>query len=271
VTAARTFQSWRDEVAVVTGGGSGIGRALCLALAAKGLHVAVADVEAATAEQTATDVRATGRRAIAVATDVRRRGEVERLAARTTAELGDPFVVCNNAGVFVGGPLLGMQESDWRWVLDVNLMGVAHGVAVFAPLLVARGAGHILNTASVGGFLSGGVTPVYSISKFGVVALGEALRAELGPHGVGVTTLCPGATATRLADSNRLRPADCAAGGGDSRVLAPLIDGGVDPSVVAAAALAGLERDAAYVFPDASYRPIFAERFARILDAFDDA
>jgi NAD(P)-dependent dehydrogenase (short-subunit alcohol dehydrogenase family) len=264
-----TARAWRDEVAVVTGGGSGIGRALCLAFAAKGMHVAVADVEAETADATAAAVRATGRRAIAVVTDVRRRGDVERLAARTTAELGSPFVVCNNAGVFVGGALLDMQEADWRWVLDVNLMGVAHGVAVFAPLLVARGAGHVLNTASVGGFLSGGVTPVYSISKFGVVALGEALRAELAPRGVGVTTLCPGATATRLADSNRLRPADCADGAGDSRVLAPLIDGGVEPSVVAAAAIAGLERDAAYVFPDATYRSIFTERFAQILAAFD--
>jgi NAD(P)-dependent dehydrogenase (short-subunit alcohol dehydrogenase family) len=267
---AAPASDWSGKVAVVTGGGSGIGAALCEALAAEGMQVAVADVEADAADATAARVRRHGVRALAVPTDVRRRADVERLAERATRELGSPYVVCNNAGVFVGGPLLDMTEHDWRWVLDVNLMGVVHGVQVFAPGLIAQGAGHVLNTASVGGFLSGGVTPLYSASKFAVVAVGDALRAELAPHGVGVTMLCPGATTTRLADSNRLRPVELTPGAGDSRLLGPLIAGGATPDVVAAHALRGLRRNAAYVFTDQSFRPLFASRFDEILAAFDD-
>lgn len=266
------MDQWRNKVAVVTGGGSGIGRALALGLAEEGLTVAVADVDVAAADETATLVRAGGGRAIAVPTDVRRRADLDRLAETTRTTLGEPFIVCANAGVFVGGALLDMTESDWRWLLDVNLMGVVYTAQAFAPGLSAQGAGHLLITASVGGFLSGGLTPIYSTTKFAVVAVAEALRMELAGAGVGVTCLCPGSTDTNLPDANRLRPDDWGPGRGDSQLLRPLIAMGTKaPAAIAADAIRGLRANAAYVFTHREYREIIGSRFAEVLKAFDDA
>jgi len=264
------MDDWHGKVAVVTGGGSGIGRGLCRALAAEGMTVVVADVDAAAGDATAALVERAGGRAVAVPTDVRRRADVERLAERTRAVAGPPFVVCANAGVFVGGALLDMTESDWRWLVDVNLMGVVYTAQVFAPALIAQRAGHLLVTASVGGFLSGGLTPVYSTTKFAVVAVGEALRMELGTHGVGVTLLCPGSTETNLPAANRLRPPDWGPGAGDSELLRPLLAmNPKTPDAIAQIALKGLRANAPYVFTHPEYREYIGDRFAQVLKAFD--
>jgi NAD(P)-dependent dehydrogenase (short-subunit alcohol dehydrogenase family) len=259
----------KGRVAVVTGGGSGIGRGLCRAFAAEGMAVAVADVDRASAEETATDLRERGTRAIAVHTDVSDRESVQELAERVAQELGGVHLVCNNAGVCIGGRPLENTEADWRWLLGVNLMGVVHGCHVFAPRLVAQGEGHIVNTASVGGFLAGPDLDVYCATKFAVVAFSEALRAELAPRGVGVSLLCPGQVATRLAESERLRPRSLGPSGGTSAMLTPLIEGGVDPIEVAKRVLAGVRSDAEYIFTHAEFRELLAERFRRVLAAFD--
>ncbi len=257
------------KVAVVTGGGSGIGRGLCRGFAAEGMAVAVADVDPASAEETAAGLRARGARAIAVRTDVSDRKALEELAERVSRELGGVHLVCNNAGVFVGGRPLENTEADWRWLLDVNLMGVVHGCHVFAPRLLAQGEGHIVNTASVGGFLAGPELDVYCATKFAVVGFSEALRAELAPRGVGVSILCPGQIATRLAESERLRPRGGGRAGGSSGMLAPLIAGGMDPDEVAKFVIAGVRSDAEYVFTHAEFRDPLAQRFGRVLAALD--
>jgi NAD(P)-dependent dehydrogenase (short-subunit alcohol dehydrogenase family) len=259
----------RGRVAVVTGGGSGIGRGLCRGFAAEGMTVAVADVDLASAEETAAGLRERGARAIAVHTDVSDGKSVEELARRVVAELGGVHVVCNNAGVCIGGRPLENTEADWRWLVGVNLMGVVHGCHVFAPRLVAQGEGHIVNTASVGGFLAGPDLDVYCTTKFAVVGFSEALRMELAPKGVGVSILCPGQVLTRLPESERLRPRGFGPAGGTSGMLSPFIEGGMEPDDVAPLVLAGIRDDAEYVFTHEAYRALLADRFQRVLAAFD--
>jgi len=263
------MQDLRGKVAVVTGGGSGIGRGLCRGFAAEGMAVAVADVDSAAAEAVAAELRSRGARALAARTDVSERKSVEALADRVERELGPADVVCNNAGVFTAGEILAQTEGEWRWIVGVNLMGVVHGCHVFAPRLVGRGAGHIVNTASVGGFLSGPTMDIYTTTKFAVVGFSEALRQDLAPKGVGVSILCPGPIATELARSDRLRPAHIGAAGGTAQNLEPFITGGMDPDEVAPIVLRGIRANAEYIFTHAQFRAPIEARFQRVLAAFD--
>lgn len=257
------------KVAVVTGAGSGIGRGLCRAFAAAGMRVVAADVDLAAAEGTRELVREHGGEARAVHTDVADRRSVEELAARVVAELGAVHLVCNNAGVFTGGPLLEMTEGDWRWLLSVNLMGVVHGCQVFAPRLAAQGDGHIVNTASVGGFLASDVMTIYCVTKYGVVALSEALRQALETKGVGVSVLCPGPVETGLPAADRLRPVELGPSGGTSAMLAPMTAGGLDPVEVGEMVIRGVRDNAEYIFTHGMFRDVIAQRFDRVLAAFD--
>ena len=160
----------RGKVAVVTGGGSGIGAALARAFASHGMDVAVADVDVAGAEKVAADVRAAGQRALAVATDVSKLASVEALAQRTWDELGACHVLCNNAGVIVIGALESRSIADWEWVLGVNLWGVIHGVQAFVPRMLAQpGEKHIVNTGSTAGIMPTPGVGVYATSKYAVL------------------------------------------------------------------------------------------------------
>jgi NAD(P)-dependent dehydrogenase (short-subunit alcohol dehydrogenase family) len=263
------MQDLSGKVAVVTGGGNGIGRGLCRGFAAERMAVAVADVDVAAAEETARELRGRGAKAIAVRTDVSDRKSVEDLAARVERELGPAHVVCNNAGVLTTGELLAQTEGEWRWIVGVNLMGVVHGSHVFAPRLVARGAGHIVNTASVGGFLASAQMDIYTTTKYAVVGFSESLRQALADKGVGVSILCPGPILTKLASSDRLRPADVGAAGGTATGLAPFIEGGMDPDAVAPMVLRGIRANAEYIFTHAQFRGAIEARFQRVLAAFD--
>ena len=135
-----------DKVAVVTGAGSGIGRGIARALARAGMRVVASDVEAETAEATAEELRKSGARAIGVRTDVSSRAELTALRDAALAEFGAVHVVCNNAGIYIGGGVLEIAESDWNWTLAVNVMGVVRGCQVFGPLLVQQGEGHFIGT-----------------------------------------------------------------------------------------------------------------------------
>jgi len=256
------------KVAVVTGGGSGIGSGLCRRFGREGMRVVVADIERGAAENVAAAIRTAGGEALAVATDVADRRSVEALAQAALDRFDAVHLVCNNAGVFTGGPLLEMTESDWQWLLSVNLMGVVNGCSVFAPRLVAQGEGHIVNTASIGGFLSSSVMTIYCVTKYGVVALSEALRQDLELKGVGVSVLCPGPVETSLPEADHLRPAHLAPSGGTSAMLAPMVEGGLDPLDVGELVLRGVVENAEYIFTHAMFRDVVEQRFNRVLAAF---
>lgn len=196
------------KVAAVTGAASGLGRAMALAFAREGMHVALADVDETGLAQTREQAAALGVKACALRVDVSRASEVEAFAARASDELGGIQVVCNNAGVGLSGPLWEHSEAEWQWLLGVNLWGVVHGVRAFVPRLLAQDEGHIVNTASVAGLISPPGMGAYCVSKHAVVALSEALHHDLRSRGsrVGVSVLCPAYVPTRIADSQPPQP-----------------------------------------------------------------
>ena len=203
------------QVAVVTGAASGIGRAMIDAFAARGLAVVLADVEQDALDAAVEEVSVTGARAIGQRVDVRQPEDLENLAAKVQAEFGRVDVLCNNAGVIVPrGPAWQQSHADWKWLVDVNLHGVANGIRAFVPAMVAAGRGHIVNTSSMAGLtaIPGGGNASYSATKHAVVGLSETLRVDLSlvaPE-IGVTVLCPGPVASRIHDAARNRPADLA-------------------------------------------------------------
>lgn len=189
----------KDRVAVMTGAGGGIGRALAREFAAAGAHVALADVDEGRLDETARDIEALGRRVCKVVTDVRDLHSVERLLERTLSELGACHLAFNNAGVFHAAPLLEAPASEWERVVNTNLWGVIHGCRVFGAHFVKQREGHIVNTASAAGLFPVPGMSSYSTTKFAIVALSEQLRWELAQDGVGVTVLCPGVVKTDIA------------------------------------------------------------------------
>ena len=172
--------------AVVTGAGSGLGRAFCLELRRRGARLVCADIDEAAAQKTAAEVGG-----VAVRCDVSRIEEVEALAAAAERALAGVDLVINNAGVAVAGLVGDVPLDDWRWIMGVNLWGVIYGCHVFAPRLRKQGRGHILNVASAAGLLAPPGMAPYNVTKAAVVALSETLSAELKQASVGVTVLCP--------------------------------------------------------------------------------
>ena len=200
--------SLKDRIAVVTGGASGIGRALALLFASEGAHVVVADLDEAGMAETVAGVIQAGRRGLAVKTDVSHLADVQALADRAFAELGAVHVVCNNAGVALWGGLESVSHQDWEWAMGVNLWGVIHGVEAFVPRMVAqKQPGHVVNTASMAGLIASQGLGVYNTTKYAVVGLSETLQKDLRGHDIGVSVLCPMGVNTRIRQSERNRPA----------------------------------------------------------------
>ncbi|WP_187972555.1 SDR family NAD(P)-dependent oxidoreductase [Aquibium microcysteis] len=208
------------KVAVVTGAASGIGRGLAERFAGEGMRLVLADIEQAPLDKVAEALRAGGADVVTSLTDVADAAAVGELADTAWRSFGAVHVVCNNAGVVPGARLRPIWETtpqDWQWSLGVNLMGVVHGIQSFVPRMRAQGGwGHVVNTISVAGLVSGTHSPAYGASKHAALRATEALyanlRAEASP--IGVTALCPGVVATAIGDSERNRPAGMTPPGG---------------------------------------------------------
>jgi NAD(P)-dependent dehydrogenase (short-subunit alcohol dehydrogenase family) len=198
----------RGKVAVITGGGSGIGAGMARALAEAGMSVVVADIEQDAAHAVASHLETHyGVPAVPFAVDVSNSESVEDLAAHSYEVFGNVHVLCNNAGVMPVGPILGMTVGEWRWLYDVNVLGVVNGIYAFVPrMLEASEAGHVVNTASMASFSPSPTVPAYASSKQAVLGITESLRDELAATTVVVSVLCPGSVATRISDSERNRP-----------------------------------------------------------------
>lgn len=191
----------RSPRAVVTGAGSGLGRALCEELARRGARVVASDVNQETVVAT---VAALGPHVHAVRCDVTKLADVEALAAEAVRLLGGVDLVINNAGVAAGGPVGNVPPETWRWIVDVNLWGPVHGCHVFVPLLRQQGSGHVLNVASTAGLCAAPNLAPYNVTKSAVVALSETLYGELAGTGVGVSVLCPTFFQTNIANAARV-------------------------------------------------------------------
>lgn len=210
------------KVAVVTGGASGIGRAVATRFAEAGMRVVLADIQEDALIEPRPELAAAGHQVIGVRTDVSVGESVEALAATVMAEFGAVHVLHNNAGVGVGGYLWTHTQRDWEWVLGVNLWGVIHGVRVFVPLMISQGEpAHIVNTASMAGLISVPGLGAYNVSKHGVVTLSETLERDLRIAGapIGVSVLCPGLVMTNIFESHRNRPGDISDEGQDPGLL----------------------------------------------------
>lgn len=185
-------------MAVVTGAASGIGRALAAALVARGATVVLADLDGPGAASAA---GALGGRAVAAAVDVTDPGAVRRLVEGTVARHGRLDLLFNNAGIGGGGPVEDLDLAAWRRVVDVDLLGVVHGVAAAYPVMVRQGSGHIVNTASLAGLVPAPHLTPYAAAKHAVVGLSVTLRVEAAVHGVRVSAVCPGPVETPLLDT----------------------------------------------------------------------
>jgi NAD(P)-dependent dehydrogenase (short-subunit alcohol dehydrogenase family) len=236
------------KLALVTGAGSGIGRATAIALADQGARVVACDLAPARVEAIAATLGA--RCALAKTVDVSKKEEMAALAAEVHERFGALDVLVNNAGVGHSGGILDSTLEDWEWVISVNLWGVIHGCHFFVPKMVERGSGHVVNVASGFGLVAGpGVAP-YCTTKFAVVGLSESMRAELAPLGVGVSAICPGVINTDIVKDGRFADEKMRKG-----VVEAFHRRGRAPEQVAAGVLRAIKHDVAVV-------PVGAEAWA---------
>ena len=269
----------QGKTAFVTGGASGIGFALCRAFAQSGMKVMLADIEIAAMDRAVGSLRDFGRNVRGIQCDVADPDSVERAARAAFEAFGKVHILCNNAGVAAGGGIDHISLDNWRWVIDVNLMGVVYAIKNFLPHMLAHGeGGHIVNTASMAGMINGmGFSP-YAASKYAVVSMSEGLALQLQPRGIGVSVLCPHFVRTAIGDSGRnrpgrygkARPLDPASGAAALVAeLARRIEAGLDPAEVAARVLAAIRNDELYIFTHPKMREMVENRFAAIQAAMD--
>lgn len=259
------------RVAVVTGGGSGIGRALCLAFAGAGCAgVVVADVDEAAAQAVAEEAGAAGVEALAVACDVGDPMQVDGLAHLAVERFGAVHVLCNNAGILRSGVAWETTLEEWDATLSANVWGVINGIRSFVPLLIEQGEGHVVNTASLAGLTTNPGLAAYNVSKHAVVALSETLYRDLslsGITGVGVSVLCPGFVATPIADDPASRSGRTELGRMIGELLRASIPASMDPVEVAASVVDAIGTGAFYVLthPDETI-PRVTERLEDIVE-----
>ena len=259
------MDGFKGAVAVVTGGGSGIGRALTLALARQGARVVIADLDGAAMDAVAREARGLGVEALTVRTDVTELAQVQTLADQAFKTFGGVDVLCNNAGVAAWGGLETATHRDWQWVLGVNLWGVIHGIEAFVPRMIAAGRpGHIVNTASMAGLIASQGLGVYNTSKYAVVGLSETLAKDLKPYGIGVSVLCPMGVQTRIRESERSRPASLRNDAGPAQPAVELIGRSLAPETVAEMVLDAIRANELYVIThDEGLEPL-RRRFDRM-------
>lgn len=267
------------RVAVITGAASGLGLELARACAASGMKLVLADINEPGLQLVARKLNEITP-CVWMRVDVRELAEVERLEALAFETFGGTDVLFNNAGVVTARPVMQTSVADWRWMLEVNLWSVIHGISAFVPRMLSRNEeGRVVNTASAAGFVSVSSLAAYCVSKHGVVTLSESLHQELTGQGarLGVTILCPAFIPTNIAQSEQYRPTEFV----DSRPdTAAILDaranlekavraGRLTAEDVAQAAIRGVRERALYVFPHGKIRHGIEERMSAVYAAFN--
>lgn len=277
------MQDVSGKVAFITGGASGMGLAMARSFSAAGMKVAIADIEQSAIDRVLIEFKKTNAKVIGLKVDVTNRDAMEKAARDTIAAFGKVHVVCNNAGVAVGGPVDAMSYKDWDWVMKVNLDGVVNGVQTFVERIKSHGeGGHFVNTASMAGHLAIPGLGVYNTTKFAVVGLSDTMRADLAPHNIGVSVLCPGVVSTNIFNSGRNRPdelkgdtdtaslvlsADVPDAERAARMQAIIADA-LDPAVVGDMVLAAIQANDPYIFTHPNLQAMVDERNAAISASF---
>jgi len=229
---------FQDKTAFVTGAASGIVLAVARSFCSRGTSVMMADIDHDALQMAAVSLRDEGAIVDTVICDVAKDQDIQRSAEKTISRFGKVHFVVNNAGVSLGGVTGEIPLDDWRWIVDINLMGVVYGTEIFTPLIKKHGeGGHIVNTASMAGHWGVPTMGPYNATKFAVVGYSESLRQELAEHNIGVSALCPGWIATNIYKSGKDRPSVV---NGKNADIAPqalehvaaLVDNGFPASVV---------------------------------------
>lgn len=266
------------KVAVVTGAASGIGLAMAERFAAEGMRVVLADIEVDALAEVASRILDAGHDVSALRIDVSKADEVRELADFVLRKYGAVHVLCNNAGVGIGGALWEHTVKDWEWLLGVNLWGVIHGIRTFVPIMMRQGDEcHIVNTASAAGLDARPWLGMYSASKYAVVAISEALQQELAMTGakIGVSVLCPAIVNTRIGEAERNRPAALSNESGAEvppqaqafgEAFRAMLASGIPPRDVADAVVEAIHNDRLYVFTNVETEARLRGRLARMLN-----
>ena len=272
------------RVAFVTGGASGMGLAMARSFSAAGMKVVIADIEQSAIDAALEEFAGTNADVIGMQVDVTDRAAMAKAADDTLAAFGKVHLVCNNAGVAVGGTVDNMSYEDWDWVLSVNIDGVVNGVCAFVDKMKTHGeGGYFVNTASMAGHLPVPGLSVYNTSKFAVVGMSEVMRADLAAHDIGVSVLCPGVVSTNIFDSGRNRPRELQAQTDTaSKVLQgdltedeqqarlqALLEDALDPAVVGDMVLHAIQTEEFYIFTHPGFAETVQARASEIDSSFD--
>lgn len=271
------MKEFEGKVAVITGGASGLGKAMAERFAAEGVKLVLADIEQSVLDKTVGEFKAAGADVIGVQGDVAKPEMLEALLKTTLDTYGKVNILCSNAGVAGGGVTWETTLADWEWVIGVNLLAVINGIRIFVPQMIKQGDEcHIVNTASVAGLTSNPFMATYNVTKHGVVTLSETVHHELKIQGtnIGISVLCPGWVNTGIAESDRNRPAALA---NENEEITPigemlqaqvkqLLVEGLDPSVIGEAVFDAVKNDRFYILTHPEMLPAIQERMEGILE-----
>jgi NAD(P)-dependent dehydrogenase (short-subunit alcohol dehydrogenase family) len=269
------MQDLTGKVAFITGAASGIGLGMARAFVGAGMRTVVTDIEPAALDSARAELSRAGGETMALRLDVSDREQFARAADAAEARFGKVHIVCNNAGVAAGGPIDTLSYADWDWVLGVNLHGVINGMMTFIERIKAHGeGGHIVNTSSILGHLTQPGTAIYSSTKFAVLAMSEIARADLEPHGIGVSALCPGLINTGIIRSYRNRPNHLVSEKAQRseeqiRAAQARFAQGMHPDRVGEMVLEGIRTNRALIFTHRGLRDSIERRLRAVLDAFE--
>jgi NAD(P)-dependent dehydrogenase (short-subunit alcohol dehydrogenase family) len=270
----------KGKVAFITGGASGIGLAIARVFAGAGMKLVIADLRQDHLDAATAELREAGADFKTLRLDVSDRAAVQEAARIADHLYGKVHVLCNNAGVNIIRPIDQASFEDFDWLINVNLGGVINGLLSFIPRIKAHGeGGHIINTSSVAGIITGPGTGVYSATKFAIRGLSEALRYDLAPHGIGVSVICPGTVSTKLYESEDNRQ-DRYQGtvdehvleqrAGTGRLFREVLPKGIDPMRVAEKTLQALRENALYVMTHVEVETDIREAYEEMLAALPD-